>query len=232
MHKHIFLSIIALCAWAFAACSDKQASTLALDCATFNIRYDNPEDSLNNWKYRKDSVAAFIQRHNLDVVGCQGVLYHQLTDLQERLPEYGYVGVCRDDGDRAGEAAPIFYKKDRFELLGSNTCWLSQYPDSVGFIGWDGACCRIATWAKLRERQTGRVFMAVNTHFDHVGTEARRKAALLIIDSIRSIVGDQPAILTLALHLNDQPASSHTSTPTEPVLRDAFNIPDKREGVE
>ena len=78
MHKHIFLSIIALCTWAFAACSDKQASTLALDCATFNIRYDNPEDSLNNWKYRKDSVAAFIRAHNLDVVGCQEVLYHHL----------------------------------------------------------------------------------------------------------------------------------------------------------
>ena len=58
MHKHIFFSIIALCTWAFVACTDKQASTLALDCATFNIRYDNPEDSLNNWKYRKDSVAA------------------------------------------------------------------------------------------------------------------------------------------------------------------------------
>ena len=232
MHKHIFFSIIALCTWAFAACTGKQASTLALDCATFNIRYDNPEDSLNNWKYRKDSVAAFIRAHNLDVVGCQEVLYHQLTDLQERLPEYSFVGVCRDDGDRAGEAAPIFYRKDRFELLGSNTFWLSQYPDSVGFIGWDGACCRIATWAKLRERQTGRVFMAVNTHFDHVGTEARRKAALLIIDSIRSIVGDQPAILTGDFNVNDQSEAYRTITTNEFVLRDAFKIAEKREGVE
>ena len=24
--------------------------------ATFNVRYDNPQDSLNNWQYRKDRV--------------------------------------------------------------------------------------------------------------------------------------------------------------------------------
>ena len=232
MFKHICLSISALCMLAFAACTNKEADTVSLNYATFNIRYDNPEDSLNNWKYRKDSVAAFITAHNLDIVGCQEVLYHQLTDLQERLPDYGYVGVCRDDGDRAGEAAPIFYKKDRFEVLANSTFWLSQYPDSVGFIGWDGACCRIATWAKLRERQTGRVFMAVNTHFDHVGTEARRKAALLIIDSIRSIVGDQPAILTGDFNVNDQSEAYRTITTNEFVLRDAHKIAEEREGVD
>ena len=29
--------------------------------ATFNIRYDNPQDSLNNWQYRKDRVCQFIK---------------------------------------------------------------------------------------------------------------------------------------------------------------------------
>lgn len=33
--------------------------------------------------------------------------------------------------------------------------------------------------------------MAINTHFDHVGTEARKKGALLIIEKIKEIVGDQ-----------------------------------------
>ena len=69
MHKHIFFSIIALCTWAFVACTDKQASTLALDCATFNIRYDNPEDSLNNWKYRKERAATAILFYEADIVG-------------------------------------------------------------------------------------------------------------------------------------------------------------------
>lgn len=29
--------------------------------------------------------------------------------------------------------------------------------------------------------------MAVNTHFDHVGTEARRKGALLIIEKLKKL---------------------------------------------
>ena len=39
--------------------------------ATFNIRYDNPQDSLNNWQYRKDRVCQFIKDHELDIVGMQ-----------------------------------------------------------------------------------------------------------------------------------------------------------------
>ena len=36
--------------------------------ATFNVRYDNPQDSLNNWQYRKDRVCQFIKDRELDIV--------------------------------------------------------------------------------------------------------------------------------------------------------------------
>ena len=125
-----------------ASCQSPQP-TSEITWSTFNIRYDNPYDSLNSWTYRKDTVANFIKAQNLDIVGMQEVLHHQLEDLKARLPEYAEVGVGREDGKTQGEYAPLFYKKDRFELLDNNTFWLSQYPDSVGFIGWDGACTRI-----------------------------------------------------------------------------------------
>ena len=121
----------------------------------------------------------------MDIVGMQEVLHNQLEDLLQRLPGYKSIGVGRDDGKTKGEYAPILYKEDRFEVLDSNTFWLSQYPDSIGFIGWDGACTRIATWAKMKDRQSGKIFMAVNTHFDHVGVTARREGALLIIRKIK-----------------------------------------------
>ena len=117
-----------------------------------------------------------------------------------------------------------------FELLDSSTFWLSQYPDSAGFIGWDGACTRIATWAKLRDRATGKVFMAVNTHFDHVGTEARRQGALLIIRRIKDIVGDRPAVLTGDFNVNDRSEAYRTLTTNDFVLRDAYKIADRRTG--
>lgn len=214
-----------------ASCS-KQPETTQVRWATFNVRYDNPADSLNNWQYRKDSVASFIKSQNIDIVGMQEVLHNQLEDLKARLPEYDEVGVGRDDGKTKGEYAPLFFKKDRFEMLDNNTFWLSQYPDSAGFIGWDGACTRIATWAKLKDKRTGKIFMAVNTHFDHVGVEARTKGALLIIEKIKEIVGDRPAVLTGDFNVSDQWDAYKTITTNEFVMKDAFKTAESREGVD
>lgn len=208
----------------------KDGDNVRLTWGTFNIRYDNPDDKLNNWKYRKDSVAAFILDKDFDVIGLQEVLHNQLTDLKERLPEYTAVGVGREDGMTKGEYAPILFRSDKFRLLDSNTLWLSQYPDSAGFIGWDGACTRIATWAKLKDIKTGKVFMAVNTHFDHVGVEARKNSALLIIEKIKEIVGGEPAVLTGDFNVNDKSEAYRTITGNEFVLRDAYRICDNRKG--
>lgn len=213
-----------------ASCHAPQP-TSEITWSTFNIRYDNPYDSLNSWTYRKDTVASFIKAHNLDIVGMQEVLHHQLEDLKARLPEYAEVGVGREDGKTQGEYAPLFYKKDRFELLDNNTFWLSQYPDSVGFIGWDGACTRIATWAKLKDKTNGKVFMAINTHFDHVGTEARKKGALLIIEKIKEIVGCQPAVVTGDFNVSDQSEAYQTITSNSFVLKDAHKTALQQEGA-
>lgn len=130
MKKYIYTFLLVLLG---VGCTPN--SKTDINYATFNIRYDNPEDSLNNWKYRKDNVCRFIEDNQLDIVGMQEVLHNQLEDLRAGLPGYSYVGIGREDGDTKGEYAPLFFKTDRFEVLDSNTFWLSQYPDSVGFIG-------------------------------------------------------------------------------------------------
>lgn len=207
------------------------AQTIQVKWATFNIRYDNPADGQNNWRFRKDKVSDFIKKNLIDIVGMQEVLHNQLEDLKTRLPEYAEVGVGRDDGKTKGEYAPIFFRKDKFELLDSHTFWLSQYPDSAGFIGWDGACTRIATWAKLKDKKTGKVFMAINTHFDHVGTEARKNSALLIIKKIKEIVGNQPAVLTGDFNVSEKWEAYKTITTNAFVMKDAYKITKKKEGV-
>lgn len=218
-------------AWLLTACIACAQQNLGMRYATFNIRYDNPQDEADNWRFRKDSVCHFVQAQQLDVVGMQEVLHNQCQDLLRGLPAYAMVGVGRDDGKQQGEYAPIFYRADRFDVLDSNTFWLSQYPDSVGFIGWDGACTRIATWAKLRDKQTGRVFMAVNTHFDHVGTTARRQGALLIISRIQQIAGNLPTILTGDFNVDEKSEAYRTITTNKYVLLDAQKVARKTEGV-
>ena len=141
------------------------------------------------------------------------------------------VGVARDDGKTKGEYSSVFYRKDVFDALDSGTFWLSEYPDSVGLKGWDAACVRVATWAKLQHKETGKIVMAVNTHFDHVGVEARKQSALLIIRKIKEIVGDRAAVLTGDFNVTDQSDAYQTITTNEFVLKDAHKIAEKVSGV-
>ena len=229
LFRYAFLCVLALVFCSFQY-NDEDDKSVKVTWGTFNIRYDNPNDGLNNWKYRNDSVADYILNKNFDVIGLQEVLHNQLTDLKNRMPGYTAVGVGREDGKTKGEYAPIFFRHDKFQLIDSNTLWLSQYPDSAGFIGWDGACTRIATWAKLKDVKTGKVFMAVNTHFDHVGVEARKNSALLIIEKIKEIVGSEPAILTGDFNVSDKSEAYSTITGNEFLLFDAYKICDDRRG--
>ena len=176
----------------------QKQETAKLRWGTFNIRLanDGDEQAGFGWSVRKDRVANYIKGKHIDVVGMQEVLHGQLEDLLERLPEYDYVGVGRTDGKTQGEYSPIFFLKDKFEVLEKGNFWLSETPDVPGSKGWDAALERIASYAKLCDKASGKVFMAVNTHFDHVGVTARRESAKLIMKKIREIVGNQPAVVT------------------------------------
>lgn len=224
------LLILLAATLALAACTREEKTRLTW--ATFNVRYDNPDDMGNNWKFRRERVCRFILQRGLDVVGMQEVLHNQFLDLRQGLPGYEGIGVGRDDGQTAGEYAPLFYRTDRLEVLDSGTLRLSEHPDRPGLKGWDAACTRIATWAKFREKSTGRVFMGVNTHFDHVGQEARRQSALLIISKIQEIVGRHPAVVTGDFNVTAQSEAYRTITTDSFRLNDAHLVADTTLGVD
>lgn len=167
-----------------------------LNILTFNIRFDNPKDSPNNWTNRKDLVASQLLFHDADVFGVQEALYHQLTDLKERMPGFVFEGTGRDDGKKAGEHSSIFYNTKRFELLGSSTFWLSLTPEVAGSKSWDAAITRVVSWVKLKDKSSRKTFFFFNTHFDHVGKIARRESAALLLKAVDSIAGKNPSIIT------------------------------------
>ncbi|MBD0297820.1 MAG: endonuclease/exonuclease/phosphatase family protein [Flavisolibacter sp.] len=167
-----------------------------LNIMTFNIRYNNPGDSMNAWPYRKDKAAAQILFHQAHIVGVQEALHDQMMDLQQQLKQYKYVGVGRDDGKQKGEYSAIFYDTARLQLLQTETFWLSEQPNVPGSKSWDAAITRIVTWARYRDKKTRKVFYAFNTHFDHLGKIARRESAKLLLQKIQAIAGNNPTIVT------------------------------------
>jgi len=162
---------------------------------SFNIRYNNPNDGPNAWPHRREWVAQIVRDSRTDVAGFQEVLHTQLQDMQRLLPDHALYGVGRDDGKQKGEYVPIFYRRDKFELLDKSVFWLSQTPDVVGSRGWDAAITRVTTWLKLKDRSSGAAFFVFNTHFDHRGVEARTESARLLRRRMQSIAGDAPMVL-------------------------------------
>lgn len=193
--KNMFVNSV-LVAFALLVASCGEQSEAKIEVMSFNIRLDHVADSMNNWKYRKDNAAQMIAYYAPDIVGMQEVVKNQLDDLKKRLPQYTALGVGRADGKEKGEYCSLFYKTDRFELLKNGDFGLSEVPDSIGKKGWDAACERIVTWAVLKDKVSGREVAAFNTHFDHVGKEARRESANLILEKIKQIAGDLPVIVT------------------------------------
>ncbi|HML64503.1 MAG TPA: endonuclease/exonuclease/phosphatase family protein [Dysgonomonas sp.] len=184
-----FLAVIVL----LTSCNSKPVD---LNVMSFNIRYDNPDDSLNNWQYRKDVAAKTIKNQNADIVGTQEVLVNQLNDLKSRLPEYNTIGVGREDGIEQGEYSAILYKKDRFKEIKSGYFWLSETPEVAGSKGWDGACERIATWAILEDISSKKQLFFINTHLDHVGKIARQEGVTLLLSRANALANGLPIIMT------------------------------------
>lgn len=162
---------------------------------TFNIRYNNLGDGKNAWPLRKADVAELIRREQPDLLGLQEALVGQIADLKERLPDYDWYGLGRDDGKEKGEFAPVFYRRERFELLAKGTFWLSETPDKVGSKGWDAALPRVASWLRVHDKHSGKPFLFANVHFDHRGEKARVESSHLLRRKLLELAGEEPIVL-------------------------------------
>lgn len=184
-----------LLAMLFVTTASFAQKTATINVASYNLRYNTPNDGVNAWPNRKENVKGLIRFHEFDIFGVQEALVGQLKDVAE-LPEFAYYGKGRDDGKEGGEHSAIFYKKDRFKLLKSGDFWLSETPDKPG-LGWDATCCnRICSWAQFEDLKTKKKFFFFNVHFDHQGVEARRQSGHLMVKKIKEIAGNSTAILT------------------------------------
>ncbi|MDP3851756.1 MAG: endonuclease/exonuclease/phosphatase family protein [Luteolibacter sp.] len=160
---------------------------LELRLMSFNVRYENPDDTGSRaWRRRVPGVVRMIREEAPDVIGVQEALHGQAADLWASLPDYEFFGAGRDDGRRSGEYAGIFFRRDRFEVNASDcgTFWLSDTPESPGSKTWGNGIPRTATWLRLVDRASQRGFYVYNTHWDHRHQGSRERSARLLAERI------------------------------------------------
>ena len=104
-----------------------------------------------------------------------------------------------------GEGTPIFYRKDRYELMSEEIFWLSPTPDRPSY-GWGACFPRVAGCALLKDKKTGFAYAHVNSHFDHLSGIAQANSARMIADYVKDM--RMPVVFTG--DLNAQPGTKPT----------------------
>lgn len=205
-----------VCMWALVLMAQEPVELI-----TYNIRMNTPGDGEHAWPHRKTDVAALFRFHRADVFCVQEALPDQMDDLAAAFPDYRYEGIGRDDGKREGEFSAVFYNTKRFKQLDGASFWLSETPEKCSF-GWDAACRRICSWVKLKEQTSDLIFYVFNTHFDHVGEEARKESARLILRKIEEIADGKGSVV-LCGDFNLPPGSAPVGLITEK-LDDSYKV--------
>lgn len=149
----------------------------------------------NEWFKRIPLVVRTIRNYDPDTFGVQEAHKEWMTALTGAFPDYDYVGVGRDDGKDDGEFSAVFYKKDDFKVIDKGNFWLSEHPEKPG-KGWDAACVRICSWAKLKDKKTGKIFVHFNTHLDHKGEKAMQNGAELVAKKAAEICPEGVSFFT------------------------------------
>jgi endonuclease/exonuclease/phosphatase family metal-dependent hydrolase len=126
----------------------------------------------------------------------------QVAFLEKALPEHRRVGIGRDGGP--GEHCAIYFKASRFEEIAGGTFWLEEPIDRPGGDSLLDLK-RICTWARVRDRQTGRTLRIYNTHL-YLTEAARLRAVRTLLAQLAQ--GDPADAVLLTADFNATPSAA------------------------
>lgn len=202
---------------ASASAATEGDGAASIRVGTFNIRYANDGDGPNAWRHRRAMVLGILR--TADFWGIQEALPEQVRDIEQGCTEFKLLARSREADASKGEACPILYRADRWELDATEhgTFWLSETPEVAGSKSWDSSLPRICTFARFvaagvpevdaatargaGERASDtptaapRAIYIFNIHLDHRGPAARLEAARLVAKRITARRHADPVIL-------------------------------------
>ncbi len=170
---------------------------------TYNVRVDaignSKKTDYDTVSERQDLLLKHIADADPDVLCVQEwVITHEGTIWKTLKNTYGKVGEKRELAINA-EMNAILYKTERFELVETETFWLSDTPGlmaerdaTTGLYPWGSGYPRICTTAVLLDKISGKTIRVSNTHLD-LNESATGKQRKLVVDYTAN--SEEPAIL-------------------------------------
>ena len=179
-------------------------SANSIKIMTQNMR-DADDGDGNTIPKRYDRFMLLLADYQPDIIGTQEHSYSWYLRFQkyfekwnenEPVPQYGMVGSSVDGHDKKGGGRNvIMYRMDRFELVETETFWLSERPTAPSTL--EGTSHkRVCTWALLKDKQTGQNILVANAHLDHTAEWLRVAQINILLEYLADRVGDCPFYLT------------------------------------
>jgi len=190
-----------------------------LHVMTFNVR--GPENpSPNSWTERRPRVLDMLRRERPHVLGTQEPRYHQIRDLAQGLrATHDWIGLGREGGS-ASEFVAVFHDVERLLPLEFDHVWLSAFPRVIGSRTWGNwRHPRMLTWVRFLDLSSGAEFVFVNTHWDHVSANARRRSAIAIRHLLTRRFPGVPAIVAGDFNVGTH-STPFTTLTADGLLRD------------
>lgn len=170
---------------------------------TWNIRRTTTADKGNReFKKRSGKIVELIKEADPDIICMQEATSSQISFFKKKLHGMSVVYEYRDE-KRSPESCPVFYNSDRFELISSETFWLSDTPEKMSKT-WEADYYRICTAVKLKDKLTGNELAVFNTHIDYKSEDTKLKS----VDLINEKAGNFNCPIVLTGDFNSVPASS------------------------
>ena len=198
--------------------SPKTEKNESLKIMSFNMAFCRDTIDLKIWEARKDIIMPVLKTYDVDICASQEPYAFQIKYLANQTQEYDFVGELLGDETPDKYASrpdkyhkrhlvlqnmnnPIWYKKDKFEVLESGKFWYSKTPEKQSGAWeedrWDGE--RTCVWAKFRQKDNGRQFYIFNSHWlvaRNTEDIESVNSAKLLLTKIKEIAKDSTFFVT------------------------------------
>lgn len=147
---------------------------------TSNIRFDNPDDNMNEWKNRKSLLAKILKSHSPLVIATQEGRKPQLKEL-EHLLQMNLIDTHRQWIKE--RMYPCLFLDSSLISLESGDIWLSETPNIAGTKSFESMFPRLCTWTRLKNPE---IYIA-NMHLDHKEESTRVMQIEVFIQEFKKI---------------------------------------------
>jgi endonuclease/exonuclease/phosphatase family metal-dependent hydrolase len=163
-----------------------------LKVMTFNLRINVPVDGPNQWTYRLANIRQKIAKHDADILMFQEVDEKMLQDLSFFFKTYDYYYQGRHENS-LGEGCPIFVRKTMFQIIETDTIWLSHTPRKKGSMDPEEGYPRIASMVLLKAQH--QLLRIVNCHLAHRSSRNKDLNLKVLFDYVISFNDSAPLLI-------------------------------------